>query len=716
MTAITARSRASRRTRRSAPTVGEMARFTDLRAWLGHGIEAAWLIAAVITPLIVLSEETFLSKTELPKVATVRIAAGAVLILLLVDAGLIVWRQGFAIPRRMDRGLISRVSRIFRISGVRGDARVLVMASVVVVIGTIAAATVFALVPRLSAWGSDPGGESYSLYSTASYGVLFFAVATRLRTRSQVWRLMAAIVSAGTLAALVGIAQHFGLEPFGIRSTSGTARVSGTAGNPIFFATILAVTFTLAAGASLSVRELAGRRFFGRAAGWLSVYGLVAFVHITALLITLSRGPWLGVAAAMFAIGVLAPVLFGWRRAAATGLLTVVAVLASLAFLGMTDGWANPTRSSSAVAADGPGATGVAIVNETQDRITTLTGVFDSDANPRLVRWDGALDLAVNRPAPPVGVERGTLIRSLFGYGPDTFPDVFPLVAPRSLTDVRTPAAHNDPLNRLVETGLAGLLAWMALWLSLAFLLLGNLWRNRKVGGAGQAVTLAVGAALVAWFVAGLTGIPKSGDSVLFWLLAGLAVATARVFRGEENGRSASETSGPAMSGAIRAAAVFIVALVAITVTWITWTETVQRVRADASAAAAASPDPGGSTAAERLDDIDQAISLAPDVPRFHTIRSGLYEQLALEPGTADPVAALREAATSAERALALNPLDRDLNFRAAYLDWELAGTGDLEAALRTHAIYERLALLTPQHWRVGPRLAAVEEALGFDP
>ena len=85
-------------------------------------------------------------------------------------------------------------------------------------------------------------------------------------------------------------------------------------------------------------------------------------------------------------------------------------------------------------------------------------------------------------------------------------------------------------------------------------------------------------------------------------------------------------------------------------------------------------------------------------------------------PPFADPVAALREAAASAERALALNPLDRDLNFRAAYLDWELAGTGDLEAALRTHAIYERLALLTPQHWRVGPRLAAVEEALGFDP
>lgn len=688
-------------------------------------MEAAWLIVAVITPLIVLSEDAFLSKTELPKVAAVRIAAGATLILLLADAGLIAWRQGIAFPSRPYRRPGFLTSLVPGISGIRGDAGTRVMASVVVVIVTTALATAFALVPRLSLWGADPGAESYSLYSTASYGVLFFAVATRLRTRSQAWRLIAAIVGAGTLAALVGVAQHFHYSPFGIRSTSGTSRVSGTAGNPIFFATILAVTFTLAAAISLFIRELSRR-----AAVWFSLYGLVAFVHITALLVTLSRGPWIGVAAGMFVIGVLAPFLYGWRSAAATGLLTIVAVLASLAFLGLTDGLANPAspplpvegaasdgdQASAEVADVDPGG-GVGItVTEIKVRATTLNQVFDPVANQRLAIWDGALDLAFNRLEPPVGTGRGPLIRSLFGYGPDTFPDVLPMVAPAHLADVRSPAAHNDPLNRLVETGLVGLLAWAALWLSLASLLLGNLRRNRGRNGAGRAITLAVGVALIAWFVTGLTGIPKSGDSVLFWLIAGLAVASARVFDGKEDARVVKPAAARNMSGAVRVSALIIITLVAITVTWFTWTQTVQRLRADASAAIAASPDPGSTTVADRLAQIDRAILLAPDVPRYHAVRSDLYRQIALEPGTGDPVAALREAVASAERALALNPLDRDLNFRAASLDWELAGTGDLEAALRTYAIYQRLDLLTPQHPSVRPRLDAVSEALGISP
>ncbi|MCH7641711.1 MAG: O-antigen ligase family protein [Chloroflexi bacterium] len=698
--------------RRNASTASVTGYLTGIRTWLGRGIEAAWLIAAVVTPLIVLSEDAFLSKTELPKVATVRIAAGATLIFLLADAGLIAWRRGISIPPRPYLNLDFVTSLISRI---RGDAGARVVASVAVLLVTTALATAFALIPRLSTWGPDPGAESYSLYSTASYAVLFFAVATRVRTPSQVWRLIAAIVGVGALAALVGMAQHFEYAPFGIRSTSGSSRVSGTAGNPIFFAAILAVTFTLAAGISLSIR---GRS--ARAAIWYSLYGLVAFVHITALLITLSRGPWIAVAASMFAIAILAPWVFGWRRTIVTGLLTIVAIIASLVFLSVTNGLVNPAVSSQPVTGDtadpaDQGARGEPIVDEIRVRATTFTEVFDPVANLRFARWKGAIDLASERPQPPVGNERGMLIRSLFGYGPDTFPDVFPMVAPSRLADVRSPAAHNEPLNRLVETGLVGLLAWSALWASLVYLLLGNLWRNRGRGGAGQAVTLAVGVALIAWFVAGLTGIPRSGDSVLFWLIAGLAVATARVFKGEENGHAVKRAATPKPSGAIRASAVIIITLMAITVTWLTWTQTVQRLRADASAAVAASPGSEGKTIAERLADIDRAIFFAPDVPRYHAVRSDLYQLLSVQPG-GNPIAALREAVASAERALALNPLDRDLNFRAAFLDWELAGTGDMDAALRTHAIYQRLDLLTPQHPEVRPRLDAVAEALGFGP
>lgn len=307
-------------------------------------------------------------------------------------------------------------------------------------------------------------------------------------------------------------------------------------------------------------------------------------------------------------------------------------------------------------------------------------------------------------------------MRTLFGYGPDTFPDVFTMVAPERLSAVRTVAAHNIPLNRLVETGLVGLLAWMAFWATLAFLLLRSLWDNRKDGGVRQVVTLAVGAALASWFLAGLTGIPRSGDSVLIWLLAGLAVATPRIFPSRQEDEPESAPSTPPASIAFSASALVIVGVIALGTVWVTWTETIQRVEADFAAASAVSSDPEKSSFSVRVNNIDKAIALAPDESEYHMIRSGFYEGLARDSGTANTFAAMQESLSSAERALALNPLDRDLNFQTAYLSWEVGKMGDGDAALRTYHLYQDLVRMSPRHHTVVPRLAAVSQALGLTP
>jgi len=185
-----------------------------------------------------------------------------------------------------------------------------------------------------------------------------------------------------------------------------------------------------------------------------------------AILVTLSRGLWIGAIAGVLAIAALAPLVFGWRRAATTGGVTAAAFVVALVFL-LTISYTSPDRFDSS-APD----TSRASVADIQDRATSLSGVFDSNTNGRLSRWEGALDLAINRPEPPAAAQPGYLIRFMFGYGPDTFPDVFTMVTPENLSNIRTTAAHNDPLNRLAETGLIGLLAWVALWSSLAFFIL----------------------------------------------------------------------------------------------------------------------------------------------------------------------------------------------------------------------------------------------------
>jgi len=228
MSAAATRARADGPARRNGPVSEATTSGLGVRVWIDRGIEAAWLVAAIVTPLIVLSETSFLSKTKLPKVATIRLSAGLVLLLMLMEAGLVAWRRGFTIPN----GPYDRVTSALRRN--RGTAGAWVMASVIAVIATTGMSTAFALLPRLSTWGADPGVGSNSLYSVITYAVLFFAVATRLRNPSQMRRLLGAMVVTGTVAALVGIAQHFGSTPFGIRSTSGSSRVSGTDGNPIF--------------------------------------------------------------------------------------------------------------------------------------------------------------------------------------------------------------------------------------------------------------------------------------------------------------------------------------------------------------------------------------------------------------------------------------------------------------------------------------------------
>ena len=52
---------------------------------------------------------------------------------------------------------------------------------------------------RVSLWGEVPGQDSYSTYNVVAYAVLFGMIATRLKTRSQVWRLLGAIVAIDVL-------------------------------------------------------------------------------------------------------------------------------------------------------------------------------------------------------------------------------------------------------------------------------------------------------------------------------------------------------------------------------------------------------------------------------------------------------------------------------------------------------------------------------------
>jgi hypothetical protein len=141
--------------------------------------------------------------------------------------------------------------------------------------------------------------------------IFFFSATQLLRTRHDLEEAVRALVAAGTLSAAVGIALYHlpaetstmllrSLRPLGYPSgdvlryvedagvRTDTLRAIGTSVDPNVFGALLLLTGVLAGGGFLAARGPSRR-----------LYGAAALVIGYALLVTLSRGSWVGFAAAL---------------------------------------------------------------------------------------------------------------------------------------------------------------------------------------------------------------------------------------------------------------------------------------------------------------------------------------------------------------------------------------------------------------------------------
>ncbi|MBN1659021.1 MAG: O-antigen ligase family protein [Anaerolineae bacterium] len=272
--------------------------------------------------------------------------------------------------------------------------------------GVQAAATAVAADRGLSLWGSY--ARAQGALTLLSYLLLFLVVSARLRTLAQARRLLTALVMAAVPLAGLGLAQALGWDAVGLISdarsplytTLGRSNFTGA-----YLALLLPLTATLAATAAGRGRRLAGGALL---AAELAVIGL-----------TLARGAWLAAAAGLGSLALLWywPQLSRRRRRVilAAGLAGLIGGLGGTLWLGHEGG---------------------------------------SEA-ARLTIWQATLELVGQRP--------------WLGYGPDALELVFPRVYPPQLVyyqgrGVVVDRAHNLALDWAVTTGLAGVLAWLALW------------------------------------------------------------------------------------------------------------------------------------------------------------------------------------------------------------------------------------------------------------
>ncbi len=295
----------------------------------------------------------------------------------------------------------------------------------------------------------------------------FLVLGSVLRGRGDVRRLLAALAVGAALAALTALA----LIPFGAVVTDVfPPRLRGTFGSPNNLALMLERALPLALALALAARAV-------RRLPWLAALAVLGAV----LILTWSRGAWLGAVAGLAVAAWPLCSRWSWKRraAAAAGLLALGAAAALTA---------------------GP------------DRLGQLLRLGDSGAASRLAVWDAAWRMGLDNP--------------VLGVGPDNFLTHYrAYMPPDAWREPNLSHPHNLILDAWLSTGLAGLAA-----LAVVLVVFWTTWAAvRRRRGAPDPLAYGLAGAMTAALAHGLVDhayfLPELAAA--FWLLAAAAEALA---------------------------------------------------------------------------------------------------------------------------------------------------------------------------------------------
>ncbi len=612
-------------------------------------VEAGWLATVVLVPLAV---NPWGFNHELPKVALLR-----ALTLLMLAAHLLAlaWTRASSTPLELSPHAAGRI--------VGGLLRRPLVRPVLLVAGVALLSTLTSISPLVSLRGTYHRQQGACLQLCLILWALM--VAARLRTPTQRRRLVTAIVVAGSLVALTPFVEALvqGKNPL-------TERLGGALGNPIFLGAylIMVIPFTLAhaiANNKLQIAALA--------------------LQLFALMLTQSRGPWVG---ALVGLAVFAALTL-WhrhRRLVLAGLIAVPLLIGGLA-LGLNFGLAPSTRLSELPYVQ---------------RIALPQGLYSGTVRVRLVLWRAAAQVVTAWPEVGLSPHRLDNLRPVLGYGPDTAAIVYTANYPPELAHIEDPnaiwdRAHNETLDLLTMQGWLGLAASIVLGVACARRGL-SLWRAEETT-AGRAWVAAPLAALTAHLVEAQFAFSMTATGMMTWLcVAWLAEGQIANGKGDSRGNGTQPEARWRVYGTVGA---LLLALTAARLEGASlW--------ADTLTARARALDRAGEWK-ESVELYDQALALTPWQATYHQFRAEAFYNLARalpEEQTALKGELLAAAERSLARARRLEPLEVEhySNSGVLHAYWS-------EAVDAAHL--ETAAAFYHQAFRLAPTRAELRADLG---
>lgn len=260
-------------------------------------------------------------------------------------------------------------------------------------------------------------------------------------------------------------------------NTIGAPRIGSLIGSPVVFGGYLCVVTPLLLALGLAAPGRARLVWLGGAT-----------LGFAALVMTLTRAAWLGIALgiAVFAVTAGASVLRRHRVELVAMTAAVAVILAGLVTVFVT-----PQRMA--------------------NRASSAVAVRSGSAGQRLHIWDATIALIRQRP--------------IFGWGLETLGLIFPYDSPSQRKHfgegpIIIDRAHNDVLHVTVSNGIPGAAAYVAFW---AVVVLTGVRLARNTSGAGRIVSAGWLAALTAYLVQAQFSFSTVTVTPLVWLLAGAA-------------------------------------------------------------------------------------------------------------------------------------------------------------------------------------------------
>ena len=740
---------------RASPSPNEAA--GNAIRWSNRGLEFLWLLTLIAVPLAFIdrdyvSSELKLAYVDLPKTTVLRTLVGLMAALWLFEWGL----QGrlpfgsFAIRSHLRPGTWPGSLKSWL-----GDQPTRWLTLVVVLyLGTTLLGTALSVSFSLSMWGLVPGQDTYPAYTIVSYVVLFGVIATHLKTRSQLGRLMAAIVLMGLLVGGYSISQHYGHDVFSVNEGPGISRTGSTMGNSILAGSVLLMTISISLmAASITLRkQVRSWRFWGEAGLWT----MVMSVQLLGIIFTSARGPWIGTVSALVGFLGLLAVFLGWRTLGRAALVLVLAAgLTALIVIG-------PPRIAATTAAPQPGAAETlegggliptlaliptfpeSALPEVMGRLTSVgSQVGGGGLAGRIEIWKASQRLILYRPWFEFDKLSLSSLRPLIGYGPDLFKYTYLLERrPRGtgLTLVSERFAHNFFIHKTVELGLLGLATSGGLFA--VPLMVGGyqLLRGRGDFSALQKLVLAgLLAALAGRFLEQMVGVAAVSDLTITWALLAAFAALPSVMRAPQaspeparpirqarrSGRSSQTWMGSPHDRQLIWRLAIVVCLVA-GITVLTLEKTIKYPLA-AVMAQQGLEHINEENYPEALRRLARANELAPDVFVYHHIRASVYSayrggnhlprepECDSQPATRPYQECLARKAYLAHRdGLKQRPFDWRSRLAVARSSLDLATLQrDSDLAGEATKLFHEVAELDPQGWGSWERQALVHLQLG---